>query len=194
MAAASPGGAGPPSLVGACDRCGAAAPRVDAQWLAAFGLALCGDCRRADGLISKSKAKSLYLLSDADLRPLGSLEKANPQNKNWNAMRMYLASQVRGAAVKKHGSLDAIEAQKDARADKRFSAAADARKRGAAADAQQEMQDARLAARVEARAAALAREAEAAERTQIEVRVDPVTGAKRQRVAPELAEVEVEQI
>jgi hypothetical protein len=55
MAAASPGAA--PAIVGCCDRCGAAAPRADAQWLAAFGVALCGNCRRADGLVSKSKAK-----------------------------------------------------------------------------------------------------------------------------------------
>jgi hypothetical protein len=53
-------------------------------------------------------------------------------------------AQVRAVAVKKHGSLAAIEVEKDARADKRFSVAAEARKRGAEAEAQQEMQEARV--------------------------------------------------
>lgn len=39
--------------------------------------------------------QALFLLSDNDLRPLGSLEKTNPQHKAWTAMRMYMKSQVR---------------------------------------------------------------------------------------------------
>jgi hypothetical protein len=36
----------------------------------------------------------MYLLSDNDLKSLGSIEKTNPQHKSWTTMRMYLASQV----------------------------------------------------------------------------------------------------
>jgi hypothetical protein len=40
-----------------------------------------------------------YLLGDADLQRLGTLEKPNPQHPSWTAMRMYLHSQVGGVTV-----------------------------------------------------------------------------------------------
>lgn len=167
---------------------------MDEKWYHAFNLALCYNCKGQDGLISKSKAKTMFLLNDADLRPLGSLEKPNPQHQSWSSMRMYLLSQVKRAAVKKHGSLSAIESAKDERSDRRFARQAERRKRGAGEDGQEEVEESRFAAKVEARAARLAREAEEAQRVQIEETVDPDTGAKRRRHGPQLAEVEFEAI
>jgi hypothetical protein len=42
----------------------------------------------------QSTAKQRYSLSDAELAPLGSLRKANPHKKDWQAMHLYLESQV----------------------------------------------------------------------------------------------------
>jgi len=35
------------------------------------------------------------LLTDSDLKKLGSLSKSNPQKKEWSAMKLYLLEQVR---------------------------------------------------------------------------------------------------
>ena len=43
----------------------------------------------------QGNAKELYLLTDADFKKLGSLEKANPKHKDWKPMRLYLDSQAR---------------------------------------------------------------------------------------------------
>ena len=56
----------------------------------------------------------LYLLTDTDLRGLGTLERKNPQNKNWAPLKMYLLSQVRERAIEKHGSLEAIARKRGA--------------------------------------------------------------------------------
>jgi hypothetical protein len=78
----------------------------------AYGVSVCNGCSRSQQhpgnggssgggcgryeLISRSNAKQQFLLTDRDLRPLGSLERPNPQNQRWAGMRLYLASQVGG--------------------------------------------------------------------------------------------------
>lgn len=42
----------------------------------------------------QSSAKENYMLTDGDLRKLGSISRANPRKKDWSAMRLYLQSQV----------------------------------------------------------------------------------------------------
>ena len=42
----------------------------------------------------QSTAKQLYLLTDGDLKKLGSVQKENPHKKEWNPMRLYMQSQV----------------------------------------------------------------------------------------------------
>jgi len=43
----------------------------------------------------QGKAKEKFLLTDGDLKKLGSLSKSNPQKKEWSAMKLYLLEQVR---------------------------------------------------------------------------------------------------
>lgn len=43
----------------------------------------------------QSTAKQRYHLTDVDLKPLGSLRKANPHRKDWQPMHLYLESQAR---------------------------------------------------------------------------------------------------
>eukprot|EP00879_Flechtneria_rotunda_P024529 GHRR01026005.1.p1 GENE.GHRR01026005.1~~GHRR01026005.1.p1 ORF type:complete len:168 (+),score=43.02 GHRR01026005.1:253-756(+) len=101
-----------------CQYCGGTT--FNPEWEQAFGVTICNACRRHERLISKSIAKTTYLLTDSDLHKLGYLEKQNPQHKDWASMKMYLVSQVETAAVNKHGSLDAMEAAKQERAHKRI--------------------------------------------------------------------------
>lgn len=39
-------------------------------------------------------AKELYVVTDGDLKKLGSLSKSNPHKKDWSQMRLFLESQV----------------------------------------------------------------------------------------------------
>lgn len=48
-------------------------------------------------------SQKLFLVSDADLKKLGSMEKENPTRKDWGKMRLYLASQVEKIALRRHG-------------------------------------------------------------------------------------------
>ena len=52
----------------------------------------------------QSTAKELYLLTDGDLKKLGSIAKINPHKKEWNAMRLYMQSQA-GAECTSYVSL-----------------------------------------------------------------------------------------
>ena len=43
----------------------------------------------------QSSAKGNYMLTDGDLKKLGSISRNNPRKKDWSAMRLYLQSQVK---------------------------------------------------------------------------------------------------
>lgn len=74
-----------------------------------FGVIVCNGCKAREELITKSTAKELYLLTDGDLKKLGSIAKINPHKKEWNAMRLYMQSQVEEASYKKHGGFDGVQ-------------------------------------------------------------------------------------
>ncbi|KAL4857824.1 DNA repair protein [Chlorella vulgaris] len=78
---------------------------------------LCGQCKRQESLISKSTAKQRYSLSDAELVPLGSLRKANPHKKDWQAMHLYLESQVARVSHRKYGGAEGLIQHQQARLD-----------------------------------------------------------------------------
>ena len=42
----------------------------------------------------QSAAKEIYMLTEGDLKKLGSITRANPHKKDWSAMRLYMQSQV----------------------------------------------------------------------------------------------------
>lgn len=75
-----------------------------------------------------------YLLTERELRPLGSLLRQNPQNKSWSAMRLYLEAQVEAAAHTKWGGAEGLEAERR----KQIRTRALSRKRRAAAKEQEE--------------------------------------------------------
>ena len=104
----------PPALRG-CTSCGNLS--FSQEWYEAFGVVLCIGCKAQEELIPKvlqqhfqpklctlyvtrdpalpqSTVKQLYLLTDGDLKKLGSIQKENPHQKQWNPMRLYMQSQV----------------------------------------------------------------------------------------------------
>jgi hypothetical protein len=100
------GMAAPPPASSCCQHCGA--PDILLDIYENFCLLVCSSCfRRHENYISKSNAKSGYLLSDGDLYPLRYVEKENPRNSKFAQMKQYLVSQVLGDLVacckKAHG-------------------------------------------------------------------------------------------
>ena len=130
---------------GGCDGCGTAGS-FSAAWHEAFGVVLCSTCRSAERLISKSTAKSAYLLTETDLSKLGSISKPNPQNSRWKPMKLYLERQCEEAAIKKHGSMEKLEELIEKRRDQKMDEILKKRSRDQAEEdgSQEEEEDASL--------------------------------------------------
>ncbi|XP_063607786.1 DNA repair protein complementing XP-A cells-like [Penaeus indicus] len=81
-----------------------------------FDHPVCDQCRDNDdkhALITKTDAKSEYLLKDVDLEkrepPLKFIVRKNPHNSRWGDMKLYLKSQIEKRALEVWGSEEAIE-------------------------------------------------------------------------------------
>lgn len=91
-----------------------------------FGVLVCDDCRDPKGaheLITRTDAKSKYLLKDCDLDrrnpPLRYLLKKNPYQSRGD-MRLYLKFQVEERAIQVHGSEDNLEEEIERREERRM--------------------------------------------------------------------------
>jgi len=83
-----------------------------------FNVNMCYDCRNRDEtfqLVTKSTAKEDYLLSDGNLMKLSFIERKNPRDPRFNKMKLFLLRDVQQVAVTKHGSLGAIEPERERR-------------------------------------------------------------------------------
>jgi DNA repair protein len=102
-------------------RCGWCDTGIPCDDLArAFGIRVCSSCRKELQLVSKSTAKQQYLLTETDLKPLKSLERKNPRQKDWNAMKLYLESEVRDISYKKYGGQSGLEEEARRRVSKKL--------------------------------------------------------------------------
>ncbi len=105
---------------------------ADSFLLRTFDLSVCDRCRdtEPDGkheLITKTDAKSTFLLKDADLdrsdermtgerkpkEPLKFIVRKNPHNARWGDMKLYLRSQVEDLALAVWGSEEALQKAHD---------------------------------------------------------------------------------
>jgi DNA-repair protein complementing XP-A cells len=91
-----------------------------------FQLPVCDDCRDKDGkhaLITKTDAKSEFLLKDCDLElrepPLPFITRPNPHNLNWGQMKLFLRLQVEKRALEVWESEEALEAEIEKRDDRK---------------------------------------------------------------------------
>ncbi|GAX75983.1 hypothetical protein CEUSTIGMA_g3426.t1 [Chlamydomonas eustigma] len=104
-----PGG----GFIAGCNHCGNLS--YNSSWYEAFGVLICESCKNHEQLISKGQAKQVFLLTENDLKRLGTLSKVNPQHKSWRPMQLYLQSQVEEIAQRKHGSVHTLEERRQAK-------------------------------------------------------------------------------
>ena len=109
-----------------------------ATFYEAFGLSVCFDCQRVQrakfGVISKSKAKDEYLLTDRQIGELGCRVTPNPHDARYGDMKLYLRSQVGQLALRVWESDEALFEERERRSAERLQKAA-AKKRKVAAGA-----------------------------------------------------------
>mmetsp|Transcript_1311 Transcript_1311/g.3935 ORF Transcript_1311/g.3935 Transcript_1311/m.3935 type:complete len:243 (+) Transcript_1311:2-730(+) len=121
--------AGSPGTSGACVDCSSG--RAQPKFREAFGISVCYDCQRAgrgEGgkyqVLSKSRAKDEYLLSDRQLDGerggLRSMRLPNPNDARYGDMRLYLRRQVEELALATWGSSEALLLEKERRSDERL--------------------------------------------------------------------------
>ncbi|XP_041362535.1 DNA repair protein complementing XP-A cells homolog [Gigantopelta aegis] len=91
-----------------------------------FDLAVCDVCREKEEkykLITKTDAKSKYLLKDCDFDkrepPLKFIIRKNRQNPRWGDMKLYLSMQAEARALEVWGSEENIEEQHEQRVENR---------------------------------------------------------------------------
>lgn len=73
-----------------------------------------------NGTRAQTVAKDKYLLTEGDLKKLGSISKENPRHREWQPMRLYLQSQVERISRDKHGDEESLERTRDERVKKRI--------------------------------------------------------------------------
>lgn len=109
---------------GMCEAClqAAAHPR----FLETFGVSACFDCQRANKgeggryqILTKSKAKDEYLLSDRQLDKsqggLGCLVQPNPHDSRYGDMKLFLRTQVEKLSNETWGSAEGVFEEKERR-------------------------------------------------------------------------------
>lgn len=102
--------------------------------LSTFGVRVCRGCARAPehALVSKTEAKSRFLLSDKDLAPLACLRRKLATHSRDGFALLYEPSQCAEVAQRKHGSAELLEAKREAQQQKRVERKAAAKKRSQA--------------------------------------------------------------
>ncbi|KAL1131709.1 hypothetical protein AAG570_011322 [Ranatra chinensis] len=92
-----------------------------------FDYSVCDGCRDNEEkhcLITKTEAKSEYLLKDCDLDlrepPLKFILRQNPHNATWGQMKLYLLLQVEKRALEVWGSMEKLEEAHGLRKEKRI--------------------------------------------------------------------------
>ena len=85
------------------------------------------DCQRADKaeggryqLITKTKARDEYLLTEAQCGALGCIKKPNPHDARYGEMRLYLRAQVAAAALASWGSEEGLLVERERRREERL--------------------------------------------------------------------------
>ncbi|XP_038207826.1 DNA repair protein complementing XP-A cells homolog [Zerene cesonia] len=101
-----------------------------------FDYSVCDECRDDNDkhvLITRTEAKSEYLLKDCDLDarppPLRCVRRRNPHRARFAEMRLYLRAQVEARALEVWGSAEQLERERAERDERRERATATAQRR-----------------------------------------------------------------
>ncbi|XP_046857652.1 DNA repair protein complementing XP-A cells homolog [Xenia sp. Carnegie-2017] len=99
---------------------------IDSFLLKNYSVAVCDGCRDNEekhALITKTDAKTHFLLKDCDLDkrepPLKCIVKKNPHKSTWGDMKLYLKSQVFARSLEVWGDEEAMEEERERRANAR---------------------------------------------------------------------------
>ena len=133
-------GADGEARAGRCVDCGESEGQQ--KFFDAFAVSACYECQKASKgpggkyqVITKSKAKDEYLLTDRQLSKeeggLGCITMPNPRDSRYGDMRLYLRAQVEEVALQTWGSDEALFVEKERRVQERLQKA-EAKKRKAA--------------------------------------------------------------
>mmetsp|Transcript_4890 Transcript_4890/g.6747 ORF Transcript_4890/g.6747 Transcript_4890/m.6747 type:complete len:197 (-) Transcript_4890:30-620(-) len=88
-----------------------------------FGENICSICKRKTSdfdLISKGEVRSAFLIPEDTIKMMKYMEKSNPHNSHWTPMHLYLRKHAKEFAIKRFGSLAAMEFEKHKREQKKF--------------------------------------------------------------------------
>ncbi|KAL6122892.1 rhp14 [Nucleospora cyclopteri] len=103
-----------------CIYCNAA--DIDLEMKRAFGQPVCKSCKYTKlELITKTRCKNDYLLTEEELATFRFLNKPNPHKSSYNDMCLYKKEDIEEFSLKKYGNFEEIEKQKKERLEKRKS-------------------------------------------------------------------------
>lgn len=105
------------SIVSGCKFCGTS--HIRRQFKDAFGINVCQECSQLKPdeleLVSKTKAKEEFLLTDQDLEGISFIMKDNPRKQRWGSMKLFLRQQVLKICIEKYGSLEQCRESREQR-------------------------------------------------------------------------------
>jgi DNA-repair protein complementing XP-A cells len=94
-----------------CKDCGSL--DVSVKFLEIYSLVVCKPCIKSSpdrySLLTKTEVKQDYLLTESELKELPCWTKPNPLSKTYSNMLLYARCQVEDFALKKYGSLEALD-------------------------------------------------------------------------------------
>ena len=91
---------------------------VNKLLLDVFGLHVCSRCREGNinfELLTTGDCQTNYLIPADELSWMKCYHKENPISSNWRPMKLYLRQEVMEAAIRRFGSLDAVEQERKRR-------------------------------------------------------------------------------
>ncbi|ELA48452.1 DNA repair protein [Vavraia culicis subsp. floridensis] len=91
-------------------------PRIDFEVQQTFGVSVCNDCKYDKlHLINKTAVLREYLLTSDDLKNSRYLTRPNPKKGTWSDMQLFLLEEIEELAIKKWGSIENAETEKERR-------------------------------------------------------------------------------
>ena len=99
-----------------CTTCGL--KKINKLYLEIYSEKVCTDCIKSSDeytQVTKQDAMAEFLLSDYSLKSLPHQLKSNPHRRGWCEMKLYLRKHALAAAVRKWGSVEGLQKEKDER-------------------------------------------------------------------------------
>lgn len=100
-----------------CAYCGSA-PVLD-EIKKCFGILVCGRCNRTKiKLITKTKCREYYLLTEEEMRQFRCMSRPNPHRGGWNDMQLYVEEEICAYSLRKHGGDEELHERRKERGEK----------------------------------------------------------------------------